>query len=338
MGIKIHLHCFEYGRGEQPELNKYCEEVIYYPRENLAGIPLRLPYIVSSRINQHLLKNLLKDNYPVLIEGIHCTYFLYHGELNNKKVVVQLHNVEYQYYRQLANATNNLYKKIYYTLESRLLKKYENLLARKAKFVAINGKDKETYQRVFLAKDVECLPAFLPFNEVKSQTGKGNFCLYHGNLSVPENEKAAMWLLQNVFNQLKNPFIIAGKNPSQELKNEVAKNKNVEMIENPSEQKMEELIKNAQIHLLPSFNCTGIKIKLLNALFNGRFVISNSASLEGTKLETLCEIAETSSEYIKKIRELLEASFTERDINRRKEILGKMYDNRKNAEQLMKWL
>ena len=32
-GIKIHLHCFEYGRGEQIELNKYCESVTYYKRK-----------------------------------------------------------------------------------------------------------------------------------------------------------------------------------------------------------------------------------------------------------------------------------------------------------------
>ena len=31
-GIKIKLHCFDYGRGKQNELNKYCEEVNYYER------------------------------------------------------------------------------------------------------------------------------------------------------------------------------------------------------------------------------------------------------------------------------------------------------------------
>ncbi|MGN6540534.1 MAG: mannosyltransferase, partial [Ginsengibacter sp.] len=132
LGVKIHLHCFEYGRGEQAELNQYCEEVHYYEREKLVqGLPLRLPYIVSSRINPALIKNLLKDNYPVLLEGIHCTYYLYHGELNQRKVLVRLHNVEFEYYKQLARWTNNFYKKIYYTLESRLLKKYENSIAKK---------------------------------------------------------------------------------------------------------------------------------------------------------------------------------------------------------------
>lgn len=340
LGIKIHLHCFEYGRGEQPELNKYCAEVHYYQREKLVqGIPLRLPYIVSSRINPALIKNLLKDNYPVLLEGIHCTYYLYHGDLNHRKALVRLHNVEYEYYSQLSKSTNNFYKKIYYTLESRLLKKYENSIARKGKFITVNEKDKLTYQKVFAAKDVDFLPVFLPFNQVKSKLGSGSFCLYHGNLSVAENEKATIWLLENTVKHLTNfNFIIAGKNPSEVLKNESAKYKNVRLIKNPSQIEMEELIKNAHIHLLPSFNSTGIKIKLLNALFNGRFVITNKASLEGTGLENLCSIEETHSGYIKRIKELFLIELDENEVNKRKLILENLYDNEKNGKRLIEML
>ena len=285
-----------------------------------------------------LIKNLLKENFPVLLEGIHCTYYLYHGELNGRKVLVRLHNVEFEYYQQLAKSTNNFYKKIYYTLESRLLKKYEKIIARKGKLLAVNEKDVITYQNVFAAKDVKFLPVFLPFEKVNTKTGKGNFCLYHGNLSVAENEKAALWLLQNIFNRLEIPFIIAGKNPSSFLKNEIEKSKNVELIGNPSQEKMQELIKDAHIHLLPSFNSTGIKIKLLNALFNGRFIITNAASLEGTGLESLCELAEGPSDYVKKITELFEISFAENEISKRKEILETMYNNEKNARELISLL
>jgi hypothetical protein len=339
LGVKIHLHCFEYGRGEQTELNKYCEEVNYYEREKLIqGIPLRLPYIVSSRINPKLIKNILKDNYPVLLEGIHCTYYLYHGELSNRKVWVRLHNVEYEYYHQLAKSTNNFYKKIYFTLESRLLKKYESTIAYKGKLIAVNNTDKITYQKVFSARDIEFLPVFLPFGEVASETGNGSFCLYHGNLSVAENEKAVSWLLENIFNQLNISFIIAGKNPSVSLKNEASKHKNVQVIANPSQKEMDALIKNAQMHLLPSFNITGIKIKLLNALFNGRYIITNAVSVEGTGLESLCYLAETPSQYFRLIKELFETPFPESEINKRKIILNNLFNNEKNAIRLMEMI
>ena len=339
LGVKIHLHCFEYGRGQQPELNKYCEEVSYYQRnKSLKGFLLRLPYIVSSRINPQLIKNILKDNYPVLLEGIHCTYYLFNGQLKNRKVLVRLHNVEFAYYQQLANSTKNIFKRIYFSLESKLLKRYEAAIAGKAKLLAVNIKDQKTYQDIFGAKDVEFLPVFLPFNEVHSQPGKGNFCLYQGNLSISENEKAVVWLLENVFDDLVVDFTIAGKNPSKFLKNFSAKNKKVRLIGNPSEKEMEELIKNAHIHILPSFNSTGIKMKLLYALFNGRFIITNAASLEGTGLETLCEVAETPDDYKKLIRQLVKVSFAENEVNKRKEILKLQYDNERNAMQLIEWI
>jgi hypothetical protein len=89
---------------------------------------------------------------------------------------------------------------------------------------------------------------------------------------------------------------------------------------------------------LPSFNSTGIKIKLLNALFNGRFIITNVASLEGTGLETVCELAEAPKDYIKKIQQLFEIPFTKNEIDHRKEILKTMYDNEKNARELISLL
>ena len=338
-GVKIHLHCFEYGRGEKSELNQYCEEVYYYRRKKFFRSPeLRLPYIVSSRINPLLIKNLLRDNYPVLLEGIHCTYYLFNEALKGRKVLVRLHNVEFEYYSQLAKSTDNFYKKTYFKIESRLLRKYEKVIAEKAELIAVNEKDKETYEKVFGAKQVYFLPVFLPFSEVTSQIGKGDFCLYHGNLSVPENEKAVLWLLENVFLKSKIPFIVAGKNPSVYLKNKLSGFANVLLKENPSQKEMSELIRSAHIHLLPSFNSTGIKIKLLNALFNGRFIITNAASVNGTGLVSLCQIEEDGNDYVKRIKVLHEISFSKDEIEKRKNILYRMYNNKENALQLMKWL
>ncbi|RYD71030.1 MAG: mannosyltransferase, partial [Sphingobacteriales bacterium] len=80
LGIKIHLHCFTNGRPPQDELDNYCEEVFYYERKSfLQALPLKIPYMVASRNHPLLLKNLSKDNYPVLLEGIQCSYLLYTG-------------------------------------------------------------------------------------------------------------------------------------------------------------------------------------------------------------------------------------------------------------------
>ncbi|MDQ6763672.1 MAG: glycosyltransferase family 4 protein [Bacteroidota bacterium] len=337
-GISIHLHCFEYGRGAQDELNQYCETINYYKRKSfLKSFSLRLPYIVSSRENDDLLKNLLKDDYPILLEGIHCTYFLNKNSLK-KKTFVRLHNVEYEYYNELAKTTNNIFKKIHFFTESLLLKKYERSIANKATFIAVNKKDENTYRKNLGAKHLEYLPVFLPFDEVMSEEGNGSFCLYHGNLSVPENEKAVLWLLSHVFNNIEIPFVIAGKNPSKKLAKCAQKNKNTCLVANPANHEMNELIKKAHVHILPSFNKTGIKIKLLNALFNGKFIIANLAAVEGTNLAGLCEMANSPQEYKSLLQDLSARNFTEKNIFERKQILEKAYNKKDNIEKLSQWI
>ena len=339
LGIKIHLHCFEYNRGVQSELNKYCTEVNYYKRyRGFKGFSFVLPYIVYSRRNKTLLQNLLKDEHPVLLEGIHCTYFLFTNHLKNKKVFVRLHNVEFEYYGELAKNEASFLKKIYFLNESRLLKGYEKKISNKAMLLTITNKDAKKYKENFNASNLTYLPAFLPYNSVSTKEGKGNYCLYHGNLSVSENEKAAMWLCENIFNKSDIPFVIAGKNPSEKLMLLAKQNKNISLINIPSEVKMEELISNAQINIIPSFNSSGIKIKLLNSLFNGRHCLVNNATIEGTGLESLCYIAENEDEFKKAIIQLFNVPFTANEIAKRNQLLKKQFDNNTNAELLIQWI
>lgn len=338
-GIRIHLHCFEYGRGEQEELNKYCEEVLYYKRiVGVRGFSFNLPYIVSSRKSISLLNNLLKDDYPVLLEGIHCTYYLYNDALKNKKVFVRLHNVEADYYEQLATAEKSLSKRLYLLNESRLLKKYENQVSSKADFIAVTLADKETYEQHFNANSIKYLPVFLPYTSINAATGKGTYCLYHGNLSVNENEKAVIWLVKNVFAEISIPFVVAGKNPSENLRNLIHRNSNTCLIPNPTDEEMDELIKKAQINVLPSFNSAGIKIKLLNALYNGRFCIINNAGADGSGLEALCSIAYDRDSFKQNITKLYDRLFTIEDIKVRRQLLLPIYNNEQNARQLIQWI
>jgi len=74
-GIKIHLHCFQYGgRIPHSELNKYCVSVRYYKRRfGLMSIFNKHPYIVESRVSRELEKYLLKNKFPILCQGIHTT-------------------------------------------------------------------------------------------------------------------------------------------------------------------------------------------------------------------------------------------------------------------------
>ena len=339
-GIKIHLHCFTAGRLPQDELDKYCESVNYYCRKKFPqGISPGLPYIVSSRINKELLKNLQQDDYPILMEGVHCTYYLFNGALKNRKVFVRLHNVEYNYYQNLATHENNFFKKLYFKRESYLLKRYEKKIATKATFWPVSISDTELYKKEFGANHIDFLPVFVPWKEVLMHDNrKGSFCLYHGNLAVNENEKAAEWLLKEVFNDINIPLVIAGKNPSEHLEKLAHVNTNTCLVSNLPEKEMQDLIKKAQVNILPSLNSTGVKLKLLNALYNGRFCLVNEAASEGVAVDNLCHIADDAASFKKLAVELYNMPYQNETTTHRQAVLNASYNNDKNAQQLIEWI
>jgi hypothetical protein len=338
-GVKIHLHCFTNDRQPQQELNKYCVEITYYKRKsNANSFSLSLPLIVKSRINDELLTNLQKDNYSILLEGIHCSYYLYKNLLPNRKVVVRLHNVEFEYYKHLAKHEKNWFKKLYFLHESYLLKKYEKKLAQKAPVLTVSQQDADLYTNLFKAPWAHFLPVFIPHTLAVGNEGTGVYCLYHGNLSISENEAAVTWLLQNVFNDVKIPFVIAGKNPSKKLENLAHAHTHTCIVANPGDSEMQDMISKAQIHVLPSFNNTGIKLKLLNALFNGRFCLVNNKGVNGSGLESVVQIANSATEFKAALQVLFNQPFGDNEKQQRQGLLLRKYNNEENAKMLTTFL
>ena len=338
-GVQIHLHCFTNGRSEQAELHKYCVRVDYYERnEGHKGISNTLPYIVSSRKNEQLLQNLLQDEYPIFMEGVHCTYLLTDDRFKNRKCFVRIHNVEYQYYHDLCINTSSPVKKLYYWLESRLLKVYEKKIASKAIFWGVTEKDDGVYRNVLGCKNIEYLPLYLPDWKVSGMEGMGTYCLYHGDLGVDANEKAAIWLLEKVFSKLKIPFVIAGKNPSAKLDRLVHESGHTCLVANPSEKEMQDMIAKAHINVIPSYTTTGIKIKLINALFNGRHCLVNEATVTGSGLAATCHTGTTANAFCEILAQLYHQPFTSDEIKLRKHLLSSMFNNEANAKKQVEWI
>ncbi len=329
MGLLINLHCFyKGGLNHHKELEDLCESVHYYKRKK--KISLNLPYIVSSRSSDELRKRLLEDDYPILLEGIHCTALLSDAEFENRKMVVRLHNVEHVYYRRLFELEEGI-RKIYYKREAESLQKYERAISGKAFFLAVSEEDCRIYREEFGA-GCEFLPVFHPW-KLTAQEGFGSYYLYHGNLAINENEKAAIMVLESIDPKY---LVIAGKDPSGRLVR-LAGKLGARLVANPSEEKMEALIRNAHINILPSFNHTGVKLKILNALFNGRHCITNIQGVAGSGLEGICEIAEA-GEWRNKVDKLMKVPFSTEMINKRQEVLLSTYDNTTGAKKLIAYL
>jgi hypothetical protein len=333
-GVQIHLHCFQYGRTTSEVLESICFSVNYYKRDiSKKHFFKSLPYIVSSRSSEELVNNLLLDDYPILLEGLHTCQLLTETKLAGRKISARTHNIEHEYYTNLAQAETSFLKKYYLYNEAGKLKKYEEVLGNAAQLIAISKNDERYFASHF--SKVDFIPAFHPHKKVNIKGGKGEYALYHGNLSVAENFNAVKYLITNVFKDSPYPLKVAGLNPRTQLKALIASCPNIELIANPTDEALFELINNAQINVSITFQATGLKLKLLNMLYNGRFCIANSKMLGGTALDELCIVANDAEAIKRKMKELWKRPFTKREIEYRTQRLMMLYNNGHNVEKLI---
>ena len=325
-GFTIILHCFDYhNRATESNIRKlkeYCQDVYIYSRKKSALFLLgSKPFIVRSRQNKLLLSNLLKNDYPILFEGIHTTSFLSYPELRQRYKILRAHNIEHEYYQQLADSSNQFFKRLFYKIESRKLKRYEpEILPVAQKVLAISEADRRFFEELNPKTEV-LLPSIGFDPKINFRQADEKFILFHGNLSVEENEKAALFLIAEVFSKIDFPVVLAGKSPSVKLQKAVAILSNVRLVASPDEETMESLIATAHIHLLYSFQDTGVKLKLLSVLQKGKLCIANDAIVGSLQVKELLNIANSPEEILSVIKELMNSQFNENQQELRKTFL-----------------
>ncbi|WP_102408309.1 mannosyltransferase [Parabacteroides bouchesdurhonensis] len=338
-GVKIILHCFEYERPRAKELEHVCEKVYYYKRRTgiLSNITL-LPYNVYSRKDPALLTNLLKNDYPILFEGLHSCYYINNPLLKNRMKIFRECNIEHDYYYHLYKSEHQLIKKCFFLIEAWRFKTYQMVISNADLIISVSTTDANYLQKEFSGNHIEFIPCFHANEQITARPGKSDFILYHGKLSVVENERAALYLIHNVFCKLSNPCILAGMNPSQKLLAAAAIYPNITIEANPSDERMDFLIHEAQINMLITFQDTGLKLKLLNSLFAGRHTVVNRLMLAGSGLDSLCCIADTPEEMIHACNNLMNVPLDESAIIQRRKLLEPFFSNKYQGSRLYKMI
>ncbi|WP_317898266.1 glycosyltransferase [Aurantibacillus circumpalustris] len=336
-GVKIHLHCFTYGRNPSKELEDLCEKVYYYERKTgvLNNLSL-LPYTVKSRQSAELEKNLLCNDFPILFEVLHTCYLLNDERFKNRKKIYRHSNIEHDYYNELSKTEKRFAKRIYLRIEAWKLKRFESIVAYADLILAVNQKDTTYFHKKYPAVKSVYLASFHPNSSLTIKPGKGDYILFHGNLSVSENYEAAVWLIKHVFSKINFPVVIAGLNPPEFLIQLVKEHSNIKLRVSPNEEEMTQLLRNSQIHVLYTAQPTGLKLKLLNVLFKGRFVICNTHMISGTgiKENKTLRLADSAENFIQSINESMHKDFTDELCHERKSLIEN-FDNTLNAKKLI---
>ncbi len=339
-GVKVILHCFQYKeKNRRDELEKYCEKVHYYERDTSYKKHLSLlPYTVKSRINKELLSHLLKDNYPVLFETLHAAYYMHHPLLRKRKKILRLSNIEHHYYYNLFKAEKKCLKKMYFLVESVKLYFYEKKAFKEADIILPVTKSDDDYIKKYYSKiKTDLIPSFHPYNDMSTFKGSGRYLLYHGNLGIAENYKAAAYLIDHIAGKVNYSIVIAGKNPPKFLYQKARQQSNIQIVSDPDEEEMKQLIQNAHIVWLYTHQATGLKLKLICSLYTARFILCNDKMLGGTKIKPnhSLYVENNTENAIETIEYLKTCEFDDIAISHRQELLVE-FENKINLEKLLK--
>lgn len=339
-GVEIIYHCYFYKGHNSPtkELKQYCTKLYYYERRKslLDLVFSSLPYVVASRKDPSLLMNVLADPAPVLIDGIQCAYWLNHENFGERKLLFRANNIEHNYYEGLAQWERNPLKKIYLKREAKRLKKFELELKKVDHILSVAKMDIPHFSQY---AETHHVPPF--FNDSKDSnfrpTAKDeeHYVLFQGNLSVKENEHAAVYIAEHIAPKSNHNFVVAGLNPSTYLIKMIQKVPNMRLIESPSHEKMNKLIQNAQINLLMTFQQTGIKLKLLHALQSGRHIIINSKMDDVGIFGEMVDVLDDPQAIANRIDQLIVEDFTKAMKEARNKKFDAIYSNTLNARKIL---
>ncbi len=152
---------------------------------------------------------------------------------------------------------------------------------------------------------------------------------------MAENYHAAEFLVREVFSGTDMRLKVAGMNPPPHLVSLVAREPNVELIDSPDDETMQNLIQNAHVNILVTAQATGLKLKLLNALFNGRFCVVNSKMVAGLDVGPLCVVADAPSEIRSAVSRLMSQPFSKEQVEIRKREMERFHNSSENIDKMV---
>lgn len=301
-GIDVYLHFYvtkQSDRTDTKPLEKYCKQIYTYKRNTtlLSHLSLK-PFSVKSRSSKGLVQCLVKIGFPVLYEGLNTTATLKVIAAKGQKTYVRLHNIEHNYFKNIGDLEYSFFKKVYYNFEAWRLKKYQSQLKFADILFSISLNDQKYFSNLF--RDVRYLPVFQSKTELQESKSQ-EYCLFHGDLRLSDNIRAADFLIDFFSSKPNRKLIIASSFDNAMISQRIANANNITFKIIESLQDLEQLFAKTAIHILISYQASGIKLKLLNALHTNTVVLVNKYMIEGTGLESCCELFNNESELNDKV-------------------------------------
>jgi len=275
----------------------------------------------------------MQDKHPVLFDGIHTTGFM--GELTGRTRLLRAHNIEHQYYAQLAEKAKGM-KSLVFQREALSLRNYEKSIAGDFDAVfAISPNDYAWYKGE--GATAVLMPPYHGNHQMDVKTGRGDYMLYQGDLSLEINQRAVFDMLNFLPEDKKFRIVVAGRSGNKDFERKLMEFSNIQREADVSDEKMIELVQNAQLNVIHSLHEAGMKLKLFTALYHGRFILASDNCKTHTPLDRAVSYY-PAGHLGTMIIHFWDRDFTPADIVERKEILMAHPGDTDMAKEIIRYL
>ncbi|WP_413532413.1 glycosyltransferase [Empedobacter brevis] len=332
LGVEVYLHLFGFKEDENEALKKYAKEVYFYPiYQRSHYVFQKYPISVRSRESKLLYERIKAVKAPIFFESLKTTFILNKCNLNDYSKYLRLHNIEQNYFSGLAESETNLVKKSLFYLEAKKYIQYENIINMFDNVFTLSKFEQNYIQKKY--NKGKFVPVFHGNESIKLLSEKGKFALYHGDLRASDNCKAVDFLIE-VFKEIDYPFVIASGSKEDWVKTKIKNYPNIQFVKLKDFDHLKNLFENAHLNIAWSFQESGTKLKVINALFNSRFSIINENVIDDEKINKLCIKVSNKSELIKAINQYKDQPFSASKEYR--ETLEFYLNDKLNAEIILK--
>jgi glycosyltransferase involved in cell wall biosynthesis len=314
-------------------------------RCGLRSILSLVPFQVRSRID---LQNVaLGEHYDAaLLEAEYVAAFLHNPAARHTKLILRIHNEQIGYFRELAEGSDNLLKKLYYYSESFKFRSFSPKVRRKCDYLwFISDSERKDYVRRNPQNDRKSsfLPTHVDSSTLRPFSASGRKVIFIGSLTITHNTDAVAWYIEKVHPLLRDldgySFDIAGRTAGQpipELKHLIEPYHNVSLTENPVT--LDSIYASAAVFVNPVIRGAGFKVKLIQALQEGMPVVTTSMGVEGTGFKDSIHllVADTAQEFADCVRKLLiEPNLAESLVRNAQAFLTERYDMKTNMKKTL---
>lgn len=260
---------------------------------------------------ENKLVHLLQNNHFDLIhfEGLYSAVYLDSiKKLCHCPMILRQHNIEHQIWERLSQKTKNPLKKWYLNLLSKRLKREEiNLFNQFDQIVSIAETDNKITNK--LSPNTKCQTIGIGFDFHPKLVNSNNYHIYHiGSMEWLPNQQAMDWFYHQIWSKLKlkHPqlhFYMAGKSmPSHYFNWNDSHFHVLDYVEN-----LEEFTSDKQILVVPLLSGSGIRIKTIEGMFQGKSIVTTSVGAQGLNCINYKHllIADNEDDFIECISELV---------------------------------